>query len=1017
MKLGDGRAIKTTQWYPNEIFRDDDINVVGQATYQNITDQLALRFKGGMDTGKNLVVSGLNLVWSTLLTTNMEPGVGISPKGNYLASDTWGFIVDADGVFIAVVPQSVAVAFVTGGTFARIDSVEIRPIQTDYNTQNRNFKDPVTGIVTTAPIDTRIEYGYEFAVRKGDDTAALAKEQTVFTLTFTTVGSDVAGKYILFSTVYDDYYLWYNTGASIDPMVTGRTGLEVAVGAADDDDVIASKSSIALNTLDGITATLDFGEFTILGDTYANLTDATNGDMGALFAAIAITQGNGSTPETSGWIKIAEVNVGASATSISQSDIIGYEDSYLWNTNINGTMKAIAGDGDPLEWLTGKSYPANELVHRGDDHFLSKSANIGEPPEKEVGWKPAFPYYRAGETPTFEDVLRYDSLYQSGDRFTLPAYSAWPAIVAMSRSRIAFTDPTNDDLDVYDWNGREFIRAGGSAIATAEVPDIASLGVVDEVVYFHRTTLIKKLYTGAFWFDVGTALTLALTAGNSAQIAAVDEDRVLLSHGGNNAVYLHVWDSGTTTWLATTWSPTITNAGLSAMEVLDGKYMVWSTAALDTIQLYKLNFDLPDTDPNALVLLDEVALAPYTTQPNLTVINKTDFAMFNPGDGDIHVFRIEDGTLTLLDSFARLNTTAQDLASMKGTKIAWTDSTNKLDMLRIGQDYSQSIDVQRLLASSDFRDIAGIIGAGSSWGNPALDEVADIWTGTGAADGCGLAAGVRGCLVGDGDNLIKMVLCVTGIGSPSTTQQGAGNTLGAITNPAVCALEEPGSDVVVWDATNQYLQAWSWTNPNWTTVGNTLVITGSGGLAGMACLGYRDIAIIDATTDNLSRYSWDGTNFALVGSSLNITGVTAPNLVSIGPNRVVLIDPGLGGMRVYRWNGTTWTSEGPLESVSLTAGRKHAIECISGWGSPWPVIQMVSAVSLFGKIYRIDLPLQTMVKLREWDTLGATPTAQQTFISMAGGSLFEYDASSETSLMYTFPTAPAGDRYSYLDLL
>jgi len=46
-------------------------------------------------------------------------------------------------------------------------------------------------------------------------------------------GATLGGTYWLVSSTDTDYYVWYNTGASVDPAISGRTGIEVAITIAD----------------------------------------------------------------------------------------------------------------------------------------------------------------------------------------------------------------------------------------------------------------------------------------------------------------------------------------------------------------------------------------------------------------------------------------------------------------------------------------------------------------------------------------------------------------------------------------------------------------------------------------------------------------------------------------------------------------------------------------------------------------------------------------------------------------
>ena len=170
MKLGSSKGAKTGVWFPNEILHVDDINSVGEGTYQNITDMLAALAEQGVATGatKDIVIAGLLLEWNNLLTSDLRAGMAISYSGYYMASDgTWGFQASSGDIFSVLVNADQAVAVDPGGAQARYDTIEIRPVQVQYDSKSRAFKDPVTGLVTSSPVDTKIEYGYEFQVLKG----------------------------------------------------------------------------------------------------------------------------------------------------------------------------------------------------------------------------------------------------------------------------------------------------------------------------------------------------------------------------------------------------------------------------------------------------------------------------------------------------------------------------------------------------------------------------------------------------------------------------------------------------------------------------------------------------------------------------------------------------------------------------------------------------------------------------------------------------------------------------------
>ena len=181
MKLGSEKGIKTGTWFSNEILRMEDINFVGEGTYQNLTDLLATLAKQGISTGstKDIVIAGLLLEWNNLLTSDFRAGMAVSYSGYYMAADsTWAFQASGGDIFSVHVSKDQSVAVDAGGAQARYDTLEIRPIQTKYDAKSRQFKDPITEIVTSSIVNTKLEYGYEFQVLKGTEGAGVAPTHT-----------------------------------------------------------------------------------------------------------------------------------------------------------------------------------------------------------------------------------------------------------------------------------------------------------------------------------------------------------------------------------------------------------------------------------------------------------------------------------------------------------------------------------------------------------------------------------------------------------------------------------------------------------------------------------------------------------------------------------------------------------------------------------------------------------------------------------------------------------------------
>jgi len=376
------KGLRGGKWVANEQLIEEDINFTTELVYTNLTALLGtLARPDRYGENADIVLGGLSLVHNNLLTCDFSAGITYSFSGYYLSGGTWGFVASAGNLFTVVNPISQSVAFLSGGTFARIDLLEVRPVRTAYDSKNRQFKDPITGLVTGSPIDTKYEYGYQFQVIKGDDTSALTKEQTTWQIEAATVGSDVAGKYVLFSTRSADYYIWYDTGASSDPAVSGRTGIEITVNAGDDDDAIALATRTALSahllaTTGEVVITGATNQFIITVDFYVNVTDGTNGDMTTYFDTIAITQGHGVVDHTAGWIKIAEVDVGASASAITQNDIFDVRDSNQWQNEPSGTrVRRWPADRVTIDDTAGR-FTATEV-----ESALAEIAGVGRTTE------------------------------------------------------------------------------------------------------------------------------------------------------------------------------------------------------------------------------------------------------------------------------------------------------------------------------------------------------------------------------------------------------------------------------------------------------------------------------------------------------------------------------------------------------------------------------------------------------------------------------------------------------------
>lgn len=106
--------------------------------------------------------------------------------------------------------------------------------------------------------------------------------------------SITSGQYFLINSGGDatEYYVWFNKdGAGGDPLLAGKSGLQVAILGTDDGDQIATKLSSALNGLTDFNSSKLFNTVSCETATNFDTTDATNVSVGGIFAINVTQQG------------------------------------------------------------------------------------------------------------------------------------------------------------------------------------------------------------------------------------------------------------------------------------------------------------------------------------------------------------------------------------------------------------------------------------------------------------------------------------------------------------------------------------------------------------------------------------------------------------------------------------------------------------------------------------------------------------------------------------------------------
>ena len=375
MKYSDGRGLKTQQWYANEIMQDDDVNGVGIVQYENWVDLIT---NISDQTTYSEIIKGLDLDFSTLFTCTLRSGTVINYSGTYMDDRTFGFVSQAGSAFAVAVGEDALVAFdnAIGQTGDRRDLLEIRPVETDYNNLSRKFKDPVTGLIISAPVNTSKEYDFEFAVRKG--TAVAFPVKSLQFPTESGASNVYDGKYLdieLELTSGGDVYrrtvrLFFSTDGAHTPSDDLLQEVEdknylyalIAVTSSDSGTTIATAVETALNSFSS-------GD---LAFTYSRVTDTitftakrsgnlqfTGDSTGLISAVTTVTAGGYATPPTgtSGWIKIAEVVVREGASDL---DAVGGEKQILPIDDVDKWSDYSSGTGPTQKWNVVKRLEALE---------------------------------------------------------------------------------------------------------------------------------------------------------------------------------------------------------------------------------------------------------------------------------------------------------------------------------------------------------------------------------------------------------------------------------------------------------------------------------------------------------------------------------------------------------------------------------------------------------------------------------------------------------------------------------
>jgi hypothetical protein len=178
------------------------------------------------------------------------------------------------------------------------------------------------------------------------------------------------------------YYFWYDTGASIDPMIAGRTGVSIPILGADSATVIATKTQVVLSGVTGFGSSTNPSAGVVRVITAKAAEYPADGDTGFSFAAPAVAG--------SGAIQNGLYTVAAGLAYRSDDLIIGDDSRFVFCKCEEGTVNAKSSwtqvylngivDKDLQSWVQDSlfNYAANDLFYASSGTTMDTITSVGD---------------------------------------------------------------------------------------------------------------------------------------------------------------------------------------------------------------------------------------------------------------------------------------------------------------------------------------------------------------------------------------------------------------------------------------------------------------------------------------------------------------------------------------------------------------------------------------------------------------------------------------------------------------
>ena len=154
--------IRVPRYEANEIAKQEDFDFGNDIEYANLSIILNELFAKSTN---DIIVNGLSCQQRGTPSMNVDLTKGLS----YCIST--GKLAHSGSLFGPI-------SITNGGAQNRIDTLEIRLLETDYDQQQRAFKDPVTGNITYQDIYTKTRFEMEAQIINGTEGAGVAPNHT-----------------------------------------------------------------------------------------------------------------------------------------------------------------------------------------------------------------------------------------------------------------------------------------------------------------------------------------------------------------------------------------------------------------------------------------------------------------------------------------------------------------------------------------------------------------------------------------------------------------------------------------------------------------------------------------------------------------------------------------------------------------------------------------------------------------------------------------------------------------------